>query len=99
MELMKVEKLVEWLRGQPSDGEYVWSDPVFCLMGRYLEAHGSEWGRVAYSEMPGYGLIAGVKPWTYGAALERAERYLALPAPAEVPMQAEPVKLLESAVE
>lgn len=80
MELFTTEALTEWLRNQPSDQEYVWSDPVFCLMGRYLADNGSCWGEQGYSDMPNYEVIAGQKPWTYGAALGRAEA-LALPAP------------------
>jgi hypothetical protein len=75
------EALTEWLRGQPPDGEYVWSDPVFCLMGHYLADNGACWGERSYSDLPHYEEIAHEKPWTFGAALERAEA-LALPAPA-----------------
>ena len=81
MALMDKGALTDWLRTQPPDGEYVWSDPVFCLMGRYLADNDSRWGEVQYSDMPDYEEIAKEKPWTFGAALERAEK-LALPAPA-----------------
>jgi hypothetical protein len=80
-ELMDLGRFVEWLRGQRMNEEYIWQDPVKCLVGRYLAAHGSRWGEVAYSELPFYEEVAGVKPWTYGAALGRAEKFLALPAP------------------
>lgn len=80
-ELMTVDKLTDWLRGQPPEKGYVWSDPVFCLMGRYLAEQGSHWGEASYSELPGYREIAEAKPWTYGAALERAEQHKALPPP------------------
>ena len=78
--LVTTEALTEWLRKQAPDDEYVWQDPVFCLMGRYLADNNSRWGEFAYSDMPHYEEIAGEKPWTFGAALERAER-LALPPP------------------
>jgi hypothetical protein len=78
---MTTEALAKWLRGQDPDEYYIWSDPVYCLMGRYLAANGSRWGERSYSDMPNYHEIAQEKPWTYGAALERAEA-LALPAPA-----------------
>src|SRR4249920_212780 len=74
------EALTGWLRKQDPDKEYVWSDPVFCLMGNYLVDNGAFWGERAYSDMPHYEEIAKEKPWTYGAALERAEA-LTLPAP------------------
>jgi hypothetical protein len=67
------DALIQWLRQQPANEEYVWSDPVFCMMGRYLRDNGSTWGEAAYSDMPGYHEIAAEKPWTFGAALERAE--------------------------
>ena len=84
-ELMSVDKLTGWLKDQPPGGEYVYSDPVYCLMGKYLADHDVEWGAGAYSEMPSYYAIAAEKPWTFGAALERAkalsEETLSLPAP------------------
>lgn len=87
-ELLKVDRLKGWLAGQVAGGkgeaEYIWQDPVYCLMGNYLADHGHSWGEFAYSELPHYEQIAGARPWTYGAALERlegVERRLALPAP------------------
>lgn len=80
MELMSAQELTKWLRKQNPDQEYIWQDPVFCLLGHYLRANGSGWGERSYSEMPHYEEIAKEKPWTFGAALERAET-LALPAP------------------
>jgi hypothetical protein len=80
--LLNTEALTEWLRKQNPDEEYVWSDPVYCMMGRYLADNGSSWGAVQYSVMPGYEEIAAEKPWTFGAALERAEALKALPPPA-----------------
>jgi hypothetical protein len=78
---LSIAAIMQWLRSQPPAGEYTWQDPVFCLVGRYLADHGSQWGVVSYSDMPEYHRIAGSKPWTYGAALERAQEVLALPAP------------------
>jgi hypothetical protein len=83
-----IDALTGWLRKQPPDGEYVWSDPVYCLMGKYLADNDACWGERAYSDLPHYEEIAGEKPWTYGAALERAEA-LALPAPAPETLQLE----------
>jgi hypothetical protein len=67
------DALIQWLRKQRADEEYVWSDPIFCMMGRYLADNGSTWGEASYSDMPGYDEIANTKPWTFGAALKRAE--------------------------
>jgi hypothetical protein len=92
-ELYRLEALVAWLRGEVAAGrgdeEYVWQDPVFCLMGRYSAAHGRQgWGEVIYSDMPGYMEVAGAKPWTYAAALERGGKVLALPAPEKLDVPA-----------
>ena len=85
-ELLTVDKLTGWLGKQDPGGEYVYSDPVFCLMGRYLADNDIEWGAGAYSELPGYYAIAAEKPWNFGAALQRAqgvqEALKALPPPA-----------------
>lgn len=76
-----IDALTGWLRKQDPGEEYVWQDPVFCLMGRYLADNQASWGERSYSDVPHYEEIAGTQPWTFGAALERAEK-LALPAPA-----------------
>ena len=72
--LFDVNKLIAWLHQQPPEGEYQWSDPVFCLMGRYITDVGTAADLYAYGEMPHYHEIAETKPWTFGAALERAEQ-------------------------
>lgn len=77
--------LVSWLRTKPADQTYVWSDPVFCLVGHYFADHQSTWGAAQYSDLPNYELIAKTEPHTFGAALERAEQLLALPAPTHIP--------------
>lgn len=82
--LLTLEKVTEWLKKQPPDREYIWQDPTYCLVGSYLRDQGSSWGYVAYDELPHYDLIAGVKPWTMGKALERA-KFVALPPPVEEP--------------
>jgi hypothetical protein len=92
-ELMSTEKLTDWLGKQDPGGEYVWSDPVKCMMGKYLADHDVEWGVGAYSQLPDYYQIAQEKPWTYGAALERAKT-LALPAPA-LQIEATPIEVRE----
>jgi hypothetical protein len=81
-ELFDSDKLIAWLRQQPPDEEYTWSDPVFCLMGRYVTDVGRPKDLYGYSDMPHYHEIAETKPHTFGAALQRAEALKALPAPA-----------------
>jgi hypothetical protein len=51
------------------------------MMGHYMADHDSEWGSAQYSDLPHYTEIAATKPHTFGAALARAEKLLALPAP------------------
>jgi hypothetical protein len=80
-ELLDSDKLIAWLRQQPPEEEYIWSDPVFCLMGRYITDVGTPADLYAYSEMPAYREIAETKPWTFGAALQRAEALKQLPSP------------------
>lgn len=81
---LTLEAIIAWLATQPPEQDYVWQDPTECVVGRYLRDHGSSWGTVAYSTLPDYDFVAGSKPWTFGAALERAKT-LALPAPALAP--------------
>ena|SRR5215510_3770873 len=68
------DELIDYLKTKDPKGEYVWQDPVFCLMGNFYRDHNIDgWSRVIYSDMPDYGIIAGEKPWTFGAALDRAQ--------------------------
>ena len=41
MENAHTERLTNWLRQQDPTEEYVWSDPVHCMMGKYLDDNGS----------------------------------------------------------
>jgi hypothetical protein len=92
------DELIDFLKGQDPDGEYVWQDPVYCLMGRYFSAKGqSGWGETIYSDMPNYDAIAGQKPWTFGAALVRAEALKQLPPPAALIEYAKTDTLTKSA--
>lgn len=90
------DALIAWLRRQPPDQDYVWQDPVYCLMGHFLMDNGARWGDVIYSDMPGYEQIAQQKPHTFGAALERAEALKALPPPREIPIEPLPLLTVDS---
>jgi hypothetical protein len=83
---LTIDALATWLRQQPPEMTYIWSDPVFCLVGHYLADNDSAWGAAQYSDIPDYELIARTEPHTFGAALQRAEKLLALPAPKEAPL-------------
>ena len=67
------EGVLDWLRQQPADGGYNWQHPDRCVVGRFLAAHGRSRENIDYTEMPDYRRIAEPKPWTFGAALRRAE--------------------------
>ena len=88
-ELLSSDALIDWLRNQPPEEEYTWSDPVFCLMGKYITDVGTPADLYAYGEMPHYHEIAETKSHTYGAALQRAEKLKQLPSSAsfEAPIQ------------
>jgi hypothetical protein len=96
---LTTDALAAWLRTQPPEGTYTWSDPVFCLLGHYLADNQSQWGSAQYSDLPQYELIAKSEPHTFGAALKRTEALLALPAGAPEPslleLTAEPVPVAE----
>jgi hypothetical protein len=94
-ELLSVDKLTDWLRAQPPQQEYIWSDPVNCLMGKYLSDHDLQWGDAGYHELPGYIDIAAEKPWTYGAALERAQDVQKVLAPPPLQIEATPIEVRE----
>ena len=69
--LFRTDVLIDWLRQQPSDGEYDFPNWRRCLMGQYLVDKGLEPGTCTYTDMPGYPEFAETKPHTFGAALER----------------------------
>ena len=79
---MTEEALIAFLETQDPNAEYTFQDPAGCLMARYFAAHDAPWSGTAYHAMPNYLAIAGDKPHTFGAALERARALKALPAPA-----------------
>ena len=42
-------ELVDYLKTKDPNGEYVWQDPVFCLMGNFYRDRGLQgWGEVIY---------------------------------------------------
>lgn len=88
---LTVEALAEWLTTHPASNEYRYQDPVFCLLGQYFADCGAydAISETAYEQFPHYREIAEAKPHTFGAALERAEKLLALPAPKDEPLDVE----------
>ena len=80
-DVFTLDSLISWLETQPPEGSYDWLDVNGCLVCLYLQACGYErpsahpgltqssirdWGP------RGYYKIARNRPWTFGAALERA---------------------------
>jgi hypothetical protein len=66
--LSELDKFINWLREQPADQTYDWSDGENCLMAQYLQATEQE-----ENGMPDwYGRVTLPRPWIFSAALERA---------------------------
>jgi hypothetical protein len=77
-DLMTLENLIAWLEVQPTDGTYDWRCPEGCLIAHYLtDRLGAlpEYSTHLYQSMPHYHAIAAHEPWTFGAALERANSF------------------------
>jgi hypothetical protein len=70
------DKLISWLVQQNPDMPYDYSDHGGCMLSQFYDAEvgitcyftNSEWKELP----PGFDRIAQTKPWTFGAALERA---------------------------
>lgn len=80
---LTIEALAEWITTHPLSNEYIYQDPFFCLLGQYFSDCGAidAIAESAYEQFPSYKQIAEPKPHTFGAALQRAEKLLALPPP------------------
>jgi hypothetical protein len=76
--------LIAWLRTKPSHGRYDFDDlEGQCLMGQYMAHCGIVWDsnsinyyRTVKKTFPDYedSLVLATHPWTFGAALKRAQR-------------------------
>lgn len=97
-DIFSLSSIVDWLREQPADGRYIWPDPNECLAACYLRSvtgvrhpcddFGGKYVKV-FDGAPSnwnYGYIGATLPWTFGAALARAEQVLAgyVPEPLDV---------------
>lgn len=64
--------IIAWLRTKPADQCYDWSNGESCPMAQYLEATGQ-----IENGMPDWYInLTLTRPWTFGAALQRAESLL-----------------------
>jgi hypothetical protein len=71
-----LESLIAWLEKMPAEKEYNWAS-ANCLLCQYL----AEKGRNPMREYRLFNLdlrcdVAQARPWTFGAALERARKLL-----------------------
>ncbi len=80
-DVFSLEGLIAWLETQDPATTYCWVDGGHCLLAQYAKAVGSTYLKVTvglnggrHGEPDG---IAILRPWTYGAALERARKLLA----------------------
>lgn len=79
---LSLNGLLAWLEKQPADAEYNWSSIHGCLVCNYLRAVTGETHpamRWDFGNVIGehYATIASPRPWTNGAALDRARAALA----------------------
>lgn len=83
-EVYSLDGLIAWLRMQPPEKGYrYWDVTGGCLLGQYLAHRNVIWSGTSYGQIATcYGLpadrlignvVARQEPWTFGAALERAE--------------------------
>ena len=91
-EVFSVEGLRDWLRTMPRRKRYCYANAGYCLIARFMLAHGAKLPNVggfsygddsANSPFPknallpdGMSDIAVNEPYTFGAALARCEAYL-----------------------
>jgi len=79
-EIRSLEGWIAWLETKPADETYNWHDcRGECAYGQYMAAHGIPWAIAsAYSDFRSKAYnIAHPRPWTFGAALERARKAVA----------------------
>jgi hypothetical protein len=67
---VSVQELVSWLETKDPSTAYEWLSGG-CVYGAYIEEKGVE-----FTNPPHYGEISMPAPHTYGAALERARKFL-----------------------
>ena len=78
-EALSIEGLIAWLKQMPADGVYDYWNWNNCLAAQYNRFIGRQYNyETASRRLPNRGFdlqiekIAECKPWTFGAALERA---------------------------
>lgn len=74
-----LESLIAWLEKQPADREYNWASIDECMCAQYFGC-GADWAERHDQFEFATGIrpdaIALGRPWTFGAALERARKAL-----------------------
>ena len=87
-EVFSLIAIRDWLKTMPPEESYDAETPSICLMGQYAVAQGGSYGpdvyRVGQKTFLAHGLescslgeVAFLRPWTFGAALERCNRAIA----------------------
>jgi hypothetical protein len=84
-DVLSLESLIAWLERHPPMTFYNFNDcDGMCLYGQYMAANGIMWresGATGNTDVPAgredfcilvYQYVARQRPWTFGAALERA---------------------------
>lgn len=70
---LSIDSLIAWLEKQPPKQKYSFHDARNCLIAQYLSAAGEKSCVLYANEVELYfGYVAVERPWTFGAALERA---------------------------
>lgn len=79
-----LDAFIAWLKTKPASQEYYWPDPEGCAMGQYRAYLRKDLG-ILDEYMPcallltsgpnSYYVSCNRTPWTFGAALKRAEKY------------------------
>ncbi len=81
--------MIDWLEAQPPEGEYAWNSTRSCLVAQYIKARTgakTAFDVIGYEQIfPGmnvseqlrnYQRVGSTLPWTFGAALERANKLM-----------------------
>lgn len=89
-EMLSTANLVAWLEKQPAGESYLYSNPYYCLLGKYFRAngelglrigerriHGGRYGdgSCATNIPPAFYQAVTPRPHTYGAALSRLKAF------------------------
>lgn len=77
-EIYSIPGLIAWLEKQPANYVYDYTDYNSCATAQYLRTCGERHVGLLTSELEQFNWhqIVAPRPWSYGAALERARKVL-----------------------